>query len=716
MANLKSVLEDTADAIRSKTGGSSLIAPVDFATAIGSIAVSSEAQGYRNAVVELLKGTETSIDFSAYPEITTCRSYLGYGDTILTSVNMGNVVAVPDNCFAECSNLTSVVMNVGTTTIGNSAFYNCRKIDNLTIPHTLTNIGESAFYYVGTDTQHTFDFIDNVGVETSFGTYCFQGSKLGNLQAVASNIGDNAFNSCSSLSTVNIKINGSVGNSAFNQCTRITQFTIDASSNITSLSSRVFYYLAQNTYATTSISPFDFRNSTFTTLQGNVWFANYYAGTIYFPSTLTTISGNAWGSCQNNWLTYFNSIPSVSSSSYLPSDSANFTIKYCFPLDLYTTATTTTNWLNHTSQMLPYITNVASGVNLPKYDRTTGVLLDWFSDTALTTSVTVSTGANVCYYATMGSTRVVWFVDTPTLVDASVVISDGTNTYTSGDAIPVNTSITITPNYTDNTKTVLYMLIVNGVDYTSQGSATITMTQDLQITAIYYDGVNIPFFPNLADNSWDKIQLASKSGNIPSTWQVGDTKTFTYDGVTHTARLVDKSGKFTRHADGTTAYLYFEDVNCLETNEVFSSNDNTVSTSPLLASMNSGTIYGKIDSALTSIIEEVDVLVAPNGIATATTTTPFKFFLAREGDLFSSIGYSVPAEFNAINQDQYYQTHNTNNDRKKAKLINPTNYLEYWEMSPYYTSANRICVVITNGSASATEFNNLRGVSLRFAL
>lgn len=715
MANLKSVLEDTANAIRSKTGGSSLIAPVDFATAIGSIAVSSEAQGYRNAVVELLKGTETSIDFSLYPEITTCRSYLGYQDTVLTSVNMGNVVAIPNECFDGCSNLTSVVMNVGTTTIGNYAFSNCQKIDNLIIPHTITSVGDYAFNNVGKNTQHTFDFIDNVGVETNFNGSCFQTSKLANLQAVASYIGGNAFYGCTSLSTVNIKINGSIDGSAFSGCSNITQFTIDASSNITSINSMVFNSLATNTYATASISPFDFRNSTFTKLLGYEWGSNYYAGTVYFPSTLTTISGNSWSSARNNWLTYFNSIPSVSSASYLPSDSANFTIKYCFPLDLYTTATTTTNWLNHTSQMLPYITNVASGVNLPKYDRTTGVLLDWFSDTALTTSVTVSTGANVCYYASMGSTRVVWFVDAPTLVDASVVISDGTNTYTSGDAIDVNESITITPSYTDNTKTVLYQLIVNGVDYTSQGSATITMTQDLQITAIYYDGVNIPFLPNLADNSWDMIQLASKTNSIPSTWQVGDTKTFTYDGVVHTARLVDKSGKFTRHIDGTTAYLYFEDVNCLETDEAFGSN-NTVSTSSLLANMNSGTIYGKIDSALTSVIEEVDVLVAPNGNATATTTIPFKFFLAREGDLFSSRHDCVQAEFDAITQDQYYQTHNTTNDRRKAKLINPTNYLEYWEMSPCAGNTTIVCFVMTDGNAYRGGSVNSLGVALRFAL
>ena len=715
MANLKSVLEDTANAIRSKTGGSSLIAPVDFATAIGSIAVSSEAQGYRNAVVELLKGTETSIDFSLYPEITTCRSYLGYQDTALTSVNMGNVIAIPDECFDGCTNLTSVVMNVGTTTIGNSAFSRCRNIDNLTIPHTITSIGDYAFLNVGSNTQHTFDFIDDVGVETNFNGSCFQASKLANLQAVASYIGGNAFYGCTSLSTVNIKINGSIDGSAFSGCSNITQFTIDASSNITSINSMVFNSLATNTYATASISPFDFRNSTFNKLLGYEWGSNYYAGTIYFPSTLATISGNSWPSARNNWLTYFNSIPAVSSSSYLPSDSANFTIKYCFPLNLYTTATTTTNWVNHTSQMLPYITNVASGVNLPKYDRTTGVLLDWFSDTALTTPVTISTGTNVCYYASMGSVRVVWFVNTPALVDASVVISDGINTYTSGDAIDVNESITITPSYTDNTKTVLYMLIVNGVDYTSQGSATITMTQDLQITAIYYDGVNPLFLPTLADNSWDMIKLASKLGVLPASWAVGDTKTLTYNDTTFTARLIDKTGKFTRVADGSTAYLYFELTESLATGEMFnSSGSNTGANSPLLVSMNSGTIWNNLDSGLTSALEEVNVKVSQGGGSNTVIDFPAKVFLGREHDLFSTKTYCSAAEWNAITQDEYYQTHNTNADR--VKIQKGGSAYMYWLMSPVDSGTSGVVCVSIDGSCSYGSATNSFAVALRFAL
>ena len=56
--NLKAVLEDTANAIRSKTGGSNLIVPRDFADTIGTITkVEYTPQESSDLIKQLYSGT-----------------------------------------------------------------------------------------------------------------------------------------------------------------------------------------------------------------------------------------------------------------------------------------------------------------------------------------------------------------------------------------------------------------------------------------------------------------------------------------------------------------------------------------------------------------------------------------------------------------------------------------------------------------------------------
>ena len=721
--NLKAVLKDTADAIRSKTGSNALIVPRQFADTISSITkITYTPEESSDVIKALYSGTVVN---AVVPDgVSILHPYLFYGMTSLQSVDFNEIEVIPMDCCYACSNLTSVQFFTHTTQIGNYAFWGCTKFEDTELPHTLTIIGDYAFqnagsyYSMGT---HTFTMIDNVGVHTTIGQYAFQNSHLSEIDAYTNNIGTYAFGSCKSLTDVNLEIHGSIGDSAFVDCYYVENFEINANSVITSLGNSAFSSLASGTaVALRNISPFDFRNSTFTSVGNSVWRNITYDGVIYFPSTLATISGNFLNNAAGNWTLYFNSVPTVSNSSYLRNDSSDFTVKYCFPYELLDTASSATNWSSHTSQMVGYGTGYAVGTTLPQYARTSGVAISWYTDIAMTTPITVSTSATDVYYCSLGSTRVVWFVDTPTLVDGAVSISDGVNTYTDGDAIPVNTSITITPSATDNTKTILYMLTVNGVDYTSSGSATITMTQDLAITVIYWDGVNQPILPNLADNSWALIQIASKNNTIPATWQVGDTKTLTYNGVNYTARLVDKTGKYKRVSDNSTAYLKFELTELLPDSEVYhSSSNNRPLQSQLLDKMNSGTIYNNIDSSLTSIIEKVKVEVSQGGgSSTENTLVNFegKFFLQREHDLFSTRTYSVQAEWNAISaQDEYYQTHNTDSDRIKRKQ-GSTSGTGYWEISPRAGDNGSVCSVDYGGNADRDSSNGSNGVALCFAL
>ena len=55
--------------------------------------------------------------------------------------------SAPWEDYRSSTQLTSVIIEEGVTTIGSDAFYNCRDLANIVLPPNLTEIGSSAFYY-----------------------------------------------------------------------------------------------------------------------------------------------------------------------------------------------------------------------------------------------------------------------------------------------------------------------------------------------------------------------------------------------------------------------------------------------------------------------------------------------------------------------------------------------------------------------------------------
>ena len=680
---------------------------------------------YKQAFLGLLSDTATHVTLP--DEIDGVQYSLAKGRwsdfANLQYIDFNKCNIIPERTCYGCTNLTTAIFPTYTTQIGSNVFYNCTKLENIELPHTLTNIGAHAFEKVGSYYDrgtHTFTMIDNVGVHTTIGESAFRESHLSEITAYLNDVGIYAFYNCSSLTKVDVEIHGMLGDSAFANCKYIMDFRIDPNSVITSLAGYVFQYLGDQTRSDASfhMADFDFRKSTFTSLLNYVWAYCRFNGKVYFPSTLETISGNFLYSATGNWILHFNSIPFVSSSSYLRNDSSSaFTVKYAFPYTQLGTALGATNWSSHTSQIIGYGSGFEVGVKLPEYERDTGVSITWYSDVAMTTAITTSSSATDTYYCSLGSTRLVWFINTVFLNGASVTISDGVNTYSAGDPIPVDTPLTITPSYTDPTKNQLFSLIVNGTDYTSTGSASITMTQDLSVSVIYWNGTDLPLSPALSDNSWMMIKLASQANSIPSTWNIGDTKTFTYNGDTYTARLVDKTGKYKRASDDSTAYLGFEVTELLPDYEVYNRTDNNApNDSQLLVKMNSGTIWDNMDADLKSVLETVKVKVAQNGDSSTIIDWEGKLFLPREHDLFSIRSGSVPSEWNSIRQDEYYQENDTNDARRKCRKTSSLGNDYYWTTSPYVSYRTRTCIIASGGSASMDYPGSSYGVAVRFAL
>ena len=68
------------------------------------------------------------------------------GCSNLTSVVIGeNVSTIGSYAFSSCSSLTSVVIGENVTSIGNSAFSNCSSLTSIIIPEKVTAISGGAF-------------------------------------------------------------------------------------------------------------------------------------------------------------------------------------------------------------------------------------------------------------------------------------------------------------------------------------------------------------------------------------------------------------------------------------------------------------------------------------------------------------------------------------------------------------------------------------------
>ena len=121
---------------------------------------------------------------------------------------------IGDGAFNYCSNLTSITIPSGVTSIGEEAFSGCSGLTSINIPNSVTTIGAAAFYDCSSLTSITIpDSVTSISV--------------------------NAFSGCSSLTSVTIPNSvTSIGGNAFRYCTSLTSVTIPNS--VTTIGAGVF--------------------------------------------------------------------------------------------------------------------------------------------------------------------------------------------------------------------------------------------------------------------------------------------------------------------------------------------------------------------------------------------------------------------------------------------------------------------------------------------
>ena len=181
----------------------------------------------------------------------------------LTSVTIPSSVRVIDGwAFEGCSSLTSVTIPSSVTSIGDYSFAGCSSLTSITIPSSVTSIENSAFYGCSSLTSITVDSrnpayasIDGVlfdkNIRTIISYPTGKTTRTYTIPSSVTSIGDGAFSSCSSLTSVTIPSSvTSIEEYAFLSCSSLTSVTIPSS--VTSIGNGAFYECSSLTSVTLS--------------------------------------------------------------------------------------------------------------------------------------------------------------------------------------------------------------------------------------------------------------------------------------------------------------------------------------------------------------------------------------------------------------------------------------------------------------------------------
>ncbi|MBQ9664137.1 MAG: leucine-rich repeat protein, partial [Oscillospiraceae bacterium] len=182
---------------------------------------------------------------------------------------------IPDYAFAGCSGLKNAVIPEGITSIGADAFKDCSNVTSLTIPGSVTNIGYWAFSGCK-------------GLKTAGPTGEGYGYEFGWTE----NIPDNAFQGCSTLTSVTIPESvTSIGNNAFSHCYDIMSISIPG--RVTSIGDEAFLWCI-------------------------------YLKSITIPASVKSIGEGAFARCNSlNNITFLGSPPAIASDTTFENVTAN---------------------------------------------------------------------------------------------------------------------------------------------------------------------------------------------------------------------------------------------------------------------------------------------------------------------------------------------------------------------------------------------------------
>jgi len=180
---------------------------------------------------------------NAIIKTSTNELVAGCKNTIIPS----SVTSIGNSAFIGCSSLTSINIPSSVTSIGDYAFVTCNGLTSMNIPSSVTSIGDCIFGSCSSISSITvnsnnsiYDSRDNCNaiIKTSTNELV-AGCKNTIIPSSVTSIGDYAFYSCTSLTSIDIPSGvTSIGEQAFYNCSVLSSITIP--NNVTSINHQAF--------------------------------------------------------------------------------------------------------------------------------------------------------------------------------------------------------------------------------------------------------------------------------------------------------------------------------------------------------------------------------------------------------------------------------------------------------------------------------------------
>ena len=219
--------------------------------------------------------------------VTSIGYYAFYNCSSMTSVTIpDSVTSIRYRAFDGCSGLTSVTIPDSVTYIDIDAFWGCSGLTSVTIPGSVTSIRDSAFY--GCSGLTSVIIPDSLS-SIDYGTFWHcSGLTSVTIPNSVKRIGDLAFCGCSGLTSVTIPNSvTSIGDSAFDDCSGLTSVTIP--DGVTSIGKDTFYNCTGLTSVTIPDSVTSIGEAAFRYCSGLT--------SVTIPDSVSSIDNSAFNSC-----------------------------------------------------------------------------------------------------------------------------------------------------------------------------------------------------------------------------------------------------------------------------------------------------------------------------------------------------------------------------------------------------------------------------------